>query len=229
MPAEQLIAFMAKNFSKFQTLVIVQSTQQKDQRYEVGEESFIEKIWMKSPDVLHSQVLDHPMGRLMEPDITYRQLLIANSAQRLLGLLSRMGVNLYSVSFTRIDGNIAYRIGDEEPESPKILIEKDRFLPLLVVYRPSENSLQETITVQFKDYRKMDQGWYPFEITYYDGKELREDYTINTLHVNVPIDPTLFVVPGPESAPDRPSEQGQIPPEEERLKEIIKKFEEKYQ
>jgi len=229
MPAEQIIAFMAKNFSKFQTLVIIQSTQQEDERYEVGEESFMEKIWMKSPDLFRAEVPDHPMGRLMEPDMVYRQLLIANSGQRLMELLSRMGINLHSVAFTRIDDIIAYRIGDKEPERPKILIEKDRFLPLLLIYRSSKHSVPETITVHFKDYRKMDQGWYPFEITYSDGRELREDYTIHTLQANVPIDPALFVMPKIRSGPDQATEQVQISTEEERLRQIIQKFEEKYQ
>lgn len=229
MPAEQLIAFMAKNFSKFGTLVIVQSTQRKDEKYEGSEESFMEKIWMKSPDLLRSQVTEQPMGRVKQPDMSYRQILMANSAQRLMQLLSRMGVNLHSVGFTRIEGIIAYRIGDKEPERPKILVEKDRFLPLLLVYRPSDESFQETITVQFRDYRKMDEGWYPFQMTYSDGKGLQEDYTIHTLQANVPIDPALFVMPKRKSVSDQASESGQLPPEEERLREVIKKFEEKYQ
>ena len=229
MPADQIIAFMAKNFSKFQTLVIVQSTLQKDEKYEGGEESFMERVWMQSPDRSRSQVMDHPVGRVKAPDMGYRQILMANSAQRLMQLLSSMGVNLHSVGFTRIEGIIAYRIGDKEPERPKILVEKDRFLPLLLVYRSLEQSVQDTITVQFNDYKKMDEGWYPFQIIYSDGKALKEDYTIHTLQANVPIDPALFVMPRRESVSDQASEPGQVPPEEERLREVIKKFEEKYQ
>ena len=228
-PADQLIAFMAKNFSKFQTLVVIQSTQQRDEDGEVGEESFMERIWMESPDRLRSQVTDHPMGRVKEPDMSYRQVLMANSAQRLVQLLSRMGVNLHSVALTRIDGVIAYRIGDKEPERPKILVEKDRFLPLLLVYGASRPHVLETITVQFKDYKKLEEGWYPFEIIYTDGKAFKEIYTIHTLKANVPIDPALFVMPKREFAPEQASEPEQAPTEEERLREIIKKFEEKYQ
>jgi len=228
-PAEQLLGFMAKNFSKFRTLLIIQSTQQEDEKSEGGEESFMEKIWMESPDRVRSQVMDHPMGRINKPDMRYRQILMANNAQRLLQLLSQMGVNTHSVAFTRIDDIIAYRIGDKEPHRPKILVEKDKFLPLLLVYRSTEQSHLETITVQFKDYKKTEEGWYPFEITYSDGKGLKENYTIHTLQANVPIDPALFVMPKSESLPDQASEPGQGPAEEERLREIIKKFEEKYQ
>ena len=228
-PADQLIAFMAKNFSKFQTLVIIQSTQQSVENDEVGEESFMEKIWMESPDRFRSQVTDHPMGRINEPDMSYRQVLMANSAQRLMQLLSGMGVNLHSVDLTRIDGIIAYRIGDKEPERPKILVEKERFLPLLLVYEAPRPYVQEKITVQFKDYKKMEEGWYPFEIIYTDGKAFKEIYTIHTLKANVPIDPALFVMPKREFAPEQASEPDQVPAEEERLRDIIKKFEEKYQ
>ncbi|KPK26659.1 MAG: hypothetical protein AMK69_11695 [Nitrospira bacterium SG8_3] len=228
-PANQLIAFMAKNFSKFQTLVIIQSTQQKDENDETGDESFMERIWMESPDRLRSQVTDHPMGRVKEPDMSYRQVLMANTAQRLAQILSRMGVNLHSVALTRIDGVIAYRIGDKESEQPKILVEKDRFLPLLLVYKASRPSVLETITVQFKDYKKMEEGWYPFEIIYTDGKAFKEIYTIHTLKANVPIDPALFVMPKREFAPEQVSEPEEVPAEEERLRDIIKKFEEKYQ
>lgn len=228
-PADQLIAFMAKNFSKFQTLVIIQSTQQKDEDDETGDESFMEKIWMESPDRLRSQVTEHPVGRIREPDMSYRQVLLANSAQRLTQLLSSMGVNLHSVGLTRIDGVIAYRIGDKELERPKILVEKDRFLPLLLVYRVSRPPVLETITVQFKDYKKMEEGWYPFEIIYADGKAFKEIYTIHTLKANVPIDPALFVMPKREFVPEQVSGPEQVPTEEERLRDIIKKFEEKYQ
>jgi hypothetical protein len=140
-----------------------------------------------------------------------------------------MGVNLHSVAFARVDGVIAYRIGDKEPERPKILVEKDRFLPLLLVYGLSGRSGLEKITVQFKDYKKMDEGWYPFHIIYSDGKGLKESYMIHTLQANVPIDPALFVMPKREFAPDQAPEPRQGPAEEERLREIIKRFEEKYQ
>ena len=228
-PADQLIAFMAKNFSKFQTLVIIQSTQHKDENDETEDESFMERIWMESPDRLRSQVTDHPMGRVKEPDMSYRQVLMANSAQGLTQLLSRMGINLHSVALTRIDGVIAYRIGDKEPEQPKILIEKERFLPLLLVYKASRPPVQETITVQLKDYKKVEEGWYPFEIIYTDGKAIKEIYMIHTLKANVPIDPALFVMPKKEFAPEQVSGPEQVPAEEERLREMIKKFEEKYQ
>jgi hypothetical protein len=81
MPAEQIIQFMAKNFSKFETLVITQTTLQQDPTDDEWEEVFMQKIWMKSPDFFRSQVLDETGSRALASDIDYRQLLIANSEQ----------------------------------------------------------------------------------------------------------------------------------------------------
>jgi hypothetical protein len=228
MPAEQLIGLMAGNFSKFNTVVLIQSTQQEIQSDGGVERTFEEKIWMKSPSFSHSEVLDKNVDRVMEPAIAYRQLLIANSGQRLMQLLAKMGINLQSVAFTRIDGVIAYRIGDREPDSPKLIIEKEKFLPLLLKYRLPDDYFREKITVRFKDYRKLDEGWFPFEITYLDGKKIREIYIINTFHANLPIDPSLFDASRTKTQPEEAPEKKQPSPEEERLKQIIKTFEEKY-
>lgn len=228
MPAEQIIDFMAKNFSKFKTLIFTQSTQQQDEEAEGDGRVFEEKIWMKSPSFFHSEVIDRDVERAAEPASAYRQLLIANNGQRLSRLLSKMGIDVRSVAFTRIDGQVAYRIGDKEPDSPKILIEKDRFLPLLLIYRLPGQIFKESIRVRFKDYRKMDRGWYPFEIIYFDGQRIREVYTIQTLRLNVPIDKDFFASPRAKVQPGEPQETPKGSPEEERLKDVIKKFEEKY-
>lgn len=229
MPAEQLIGFMAQNFSKFKTVVIVQSTRRADLGEQRREESFTEKVWMKSPDLFHSEILDRQKGRTVQPETTYRQLLIANSAPRLMQLLSAMGVNLYSVSLTRINGTIAYRIGDREPESPKILIEKERFLPLLLVYGFAGNADRSKITVEFRGYRRLEQGWYPFEIGYAEGTACKEGYMIQRLDANVPLDPDLFVSPRIESRSGQFPEQPGGPGEEERLRKTIESLEKKYQ
>ena len=161
--------------------------------------------------------------------MAYRQLLIANQTQRIGQILSGMGINLELVGFTRIDGVIAYRIGDKAPESPKILIEKERFLPLLIIYRSIENLTHNVIRVRFNDYRKLQEGWYPFEITYSLGQKFRETYSIQSLQANEPIDIQIFYSAEGEPYPSGVPEKKQEDPDEERLKKIIKTFEKKYQ
>lgn len=202
MPSDQLFGLMAPNFSKFETLVITQFTQlvnAKDQEVKMLLE---EKIWLKSPGLFHAQLLGQPEGLCMmadnitpgslTSDMAFRQLLMTNSAETITSILSEMGINLGSVAFTRLDGIVAYRVGDVGPEAPRLLIEKERFLPLLLSYRLLGDSGHKMITVRFDDYRQLDAGWYPYEIIYSTGEESIERYYIFDLQVNVPIQSSLL-------------------------------------
>jgi hypothetical protein len=231
LPAEQLIEFMAKNFSGFRTLVISQSTRRQSQGEEERGRVFERRIWMESPVYFYVENVERTDDQDVEEDVTYRQLLMANSAQDLMNLLSRrMGINFESVAFARIDEIIAYRIGDKEPDRPKILIDKERFVPLLLIYPLPEDPQGSTIRIQFKDYRSLREGWYPFEIIYSEGG-LNEISYIHQLRVNVPIDQDLRDVtvtrarirPGPKAPEKRVS-----PEEEEGVRRLIRILEEKY-
>ncbi len=236
MPAEQLIEFMANNFSKFNSLVIIQSVSEDNQRsdeenlvyYEDAENVFKEQIWMKSPNLFRSEVLGDDGDRGEIPDMVYRRLLITNSQEGLEQLLSGMGINLQSVALARIDGIIAYRIGDKGPYSPKLIIEKERFLPLLLIYGSFENFDKGPITVRFKEYKKLEQGWYPFEITYSVWDRAKETFEIQHMEVNIPIDPSRFDSSSVKARPDKAQDTEGRSPEEKRLRKIIKAFEEKY-
>jgi hypothetical protein len=128
-------------------------------------------------------------------DHSYRQLFLANSASRLMDVLYGMGVWLPKTGYTRIDGIIAYRIGDSQEVSPKLLVEKARFLPLLMVYKSPSHPEGDLIKVRFLDYRKVQQGWLPFEITWSYGQNITEKYIINSVKVNVPVSQSLFDSP----------------------------------
>ncbi len=215
LPAHQLIDYMIKNFSNFKTLVITQTTWQQEERYEEGWESFQEKIWMESPSLFYVQSLNPSKERLMESDTSYRSLLMASSSARVTSLLTSMGINLNAVGLTRVEGRAVYRIGRKDPDAPKILIEKERFLPLVLTYFFPGYTDTGPITVLFGDYRKIDKGWYPFEITYFDPRGFRENCMIDTLQANVPIDPTVFADLDTNVVPDQTPEQDVVSPEEE--------------
>lgn len=194
MPAEQIVHFMTANFSRFQTMVIHQSTRLENS--EGNEERVFEEIiTMKSPNLFHSKLTDTSAEATRLRDHSYRQLFLANSPSRLMDVLYGVGIWLQKTVYTRIDGIIAYRIGDSQEDSPKLLVEKARFLPLLMVYKSPSHPEGDLIKVRFLDYRKVQQGWLPFEITCSYGQNVTEKSTINSVKVNVPVSQSLFDSP----------------------------------
>jgi len=230
LPAEQIIGFMVANFSEYKTQVIVQSTQRKDPQSQLEAPVIREKIWAKSPNLFTSQVLEDGRERGGTPDMAFRQLLVANSPQRIMDLLRDMGVDLRKVAFSRFQETVVYRIGDREENSPKILIEKDRFLPLFLQYGSAGGNSGGMTRVELRDYRKVDNGWYPFEVSCRTASGVQEIYTLETMETNVAVDISVFM--GSEerrhSGPSPPQGTETKPSEEERLRHIIKTFEEKY-
>lgn len=225
MPAEQLLQLMAANFSGFATQIIVQSTQRKDGA-DPGEMILVrEKVWAKSPDLFHSKVLDEEQGRKGKPDLTFRQLLVSNSPERIMSVLEALGIDLKKVSFNRFNGIVVYQIGTREPDSPKICIDKETFLPILLQYRTTEGPGGGSALVEFRDYRKVDKGWYPFEVSLTTSNGVEEIYALETMETNVPIDINVFVV---TESPSEQSQEKTDPNQQERLRHIIKTFEEKY-
>lgn len=222
MPAEQLVGMMTANFSKFKTLFISQSICTLNQDNEEAGIPLEEKLWLKSPGFYRSELLTRSWDKGVDLNIdrAFCLLLMANDSDRITGLLIQMGVNLDSVALTRVDGIIAYRVGDKIPESPRLLIEKERFVPLLLSYWLSGDAGPEIVTVRFDDYRKLGRGWYPYEIVYSVGEGMRQRYSIIRLQVNIPIDGPLSVIPEQRIIPEET-------PEEKRLEEAVEALKEK--
>lgn len=235
MPAEQILGFTAKNFAFFRTVVIDQTVRQEDSENGGGEALYREKIWMQSPDGFRSERLDgsqvggDPFGR------KYRSLLMAGTPSRLMGLLAGMGINLQRVAFTRLEGTVGYRIGGEAPEVPAVVIEKERFLPLSLIYWVPAKDGAALVKVMFRDYRKLEKAWYPYEISCSLGADFHKTCTALDLKVNLPVTKTLSNVPGAEPSPPPQSPAAGAPDnyfdpsEKERLRNILRAFEEKYQ
>jgi hypothetical protein len=228
MPAEQLVDLMTRNLPKFKTLVITQSTHlitPEDLEVQMVLE---EKIWLKSPGFHHSEMMDQTGDwdtgtnrvrvKRPSPDMAFRQIFMTGDKNTIMSLLSEMGINLNAVAFTRFDDVIAYRLGDEDAGKPKLLIEKEKFLPLLLNYRVWGDSGEKTVTVRFDDYREVVEGWYPYEIALFSGEDLEERYFVIDLKANIPVDPSFF----------ERNEEHQPPPDEERLREVIDFLKKKY-
>ena len=251
MPGEQLLDLMAANFSQFKTLVVTQTTRMTPCEKEAVESVMEETIWLKAPGWYYSKITAPPQGQdpgednalscLRRRDMAFRQLLMANSRAALGRVLSNMGVNLGAVALTRFDGIIAYQVGDTGPETPRLFIEKERFLPLFLSYRLPRDSVRETVRVWFEDYRKLEEGWYPYKIEYAFANEIKAQYVILHLEVNVPIGQPLMRIPeermsasikekksGSESQQDEAPENAKENSDDTRLQEMIRRLREKY-
>jgi len=217
MTAKQIVDMMASRFSKIETLVITQSTHIIEPRTQEVRMVLEEKLWIKVPRFYKSKLIekseDHDRidaSTTLTPlrpgnhvaneiaadrsftDSTFRSILMADRGDRTLTLLSQIGIDLKSVGLTRLDGIITYCIGDKDPKSPKILIDKERFLPLFLSYFPAGESGPRLTVVRFNDYRELPTGWYPFQIDYSMGTERMERCFVLDLQVNAPVDVSIF-------------------------------------
>jgi len=237
MPAEQLIGLMAANFSKFKTLVITQSTHMFIPQNQGKETILEEKIWLKTPDFYRSELIGRPDGGQIwdgssacQPttNLIFYRLFMANNEKTIMAQLSKMDINLNFVSLTRLNGVIAYQIGETDAESPTLLIEKKRFLPLLFCYRITADSGSKMVAVQFDDYRKLREGWYPYKVICSTENEIMESHSIHNLQVNMPIEYPLVRIHEEKRPYIQDVQKEKDPLREENIRELINILKEKY-
>jgi len=238
MPAEQLLHLMGTNFSMFKTLIITQSTHLKQLNRQEAEVILHERIWLQSPGRYYAEIVGMPdgqdpvkdtvTGRKPGGDMSFRRLLMADDLKARTSLLSDLGVDVKQVFLSRFEGIVAYQLGEKGAESPKLVIEKDTFFPLLLCYRYRHHSESRMVTVRFKDYQRLGKGFYPFEIVYSDSGEFIERYTVVDLKVNTPVDQPLSEIVIKRPPPDEVIETHIETPDDKRLKEVIDLLREKY-
>ena len=207
LPSAQIIEFMTDRFAALKTLKILRVTTIKDFDDET-EKAFGEIVEVMSPDLYRADVAGQPGTRLMARSgsrtlsvingtivkgfernhFLYPFLFVAQDPQRILRVLQDEGIRLDMVSLTRFDGRIAYLIGDKVDGSPRLLVDKDRFLPLLLVL--------DDFSVQFSDYREIaEKTWYPHQIVYSSNRTIVEEYSVQDITINPPLDVTQFSIP----------------------------------
>jgi len=197
MPSEQLLGFLADNFKRFKTISILQSTRLMSSQEKEPVLTFEEKIRVQPPRFYKSQIvteiqeegmsLEEIQASRLDIDPGYRQLLAANTRQDLSGRLLSWGIDQSSVSLTRLDGTVVYAIGDyKDQAAPTLLIEKKRFLPILLRYRVAERPGSKPVTIRFDDFREVSGGWYPFRIDCFQGGDLIERYLLLEAKFNIP-------------------------------------------
>jgi hypothetical protein len=258
MPLEQILKRVRKQFGTLNTLMIEQATHVIHSEGPIREKVFREKVWLKTPryertmemaaprlpkpvantpkttpipanEGLKTENLPEKAMRQPNPDVAYRWLLMANPKGEISAFLSQIGIQIWDLGYDRCDGVVAFRVGDRDPDNPRLLVDKKRFFPLLLSYILPGDPEGRLVTVRFKDYRKIDAGWYPYEIEYSLENAPTEVYHILNLTANAPIQTSFFerkVQRMP--TPPRPS-VNQSKPDDQRLKTIMRNLEKKYQ
>ena len=255
-PLEQILGEVQKKFTGLNSVIIEQATHLIHSRDPLRETVFREKVWLKTPryertmemaphvpNVVESasktkpgpgnegpkaENQSNPVARQSNPDTAFRWLLMANPQGGIAAFLSQLGIQTWEVGYDRCDGVVAYRVGVRGPENPKLLVDKKRFLPLMLSYMLPGDPNGRLVTVRFKDYRKIDAGWYPHEIDYALADGPTEVYHILNLTANVPIQTSSFEkVEGP-ATPPKPSAHPEKP-DDQRLEEIMRALKTKYQ
>jgi outer membrane lipoprotein-sorting protein len=209
LPSTQIIEFMVRKYASVKTLQITQLTKALDlgRRMEMV---FGESISLMSPDRYRSGVAGQPGKRIIvhngsrtlriiDGEVAYGKdkraflfhfLMIAQDQRQLLKSLEELGINLDMVSLTRLNGKIAYLIGNNEDGSSRLLVDKDLFIPLLLQYGNVAFFASE-----FTELKR--QLWYPRSMIYsYTGANIedyiQEEYSIKDIMINPSIDASLF-------------------------------------
>ena len=204
LPSAQIIGRMTNKFAVIHSLQITQMTSIKGTEQE-REKVFGEIVYVMSPYLYRSEIAGQPGKRLtihrdsrtlriIDGTITYdgesnshlyRFLLSAQNPHRLLAKLKKVGIDPDNVSLTRFEGKTAYLIGEPREGSARLLIDKDRFFPLLLAY--------DNLRFSFSDYKEvMEHTWYPHLITYAPNETTAEVYMVKDIAVNPPLDLSLF-------------------------------------
>jgi len=256
MPLEQILTRVQKRFETINSLIIEQATHVIQSKDPLRERVFREKVWLKTPryefteemapsrlpkvgavapkavsgnsnEAVNGEKSQDQEIRQPNRDALYRWLLMASAKGELSAFLSEVGVQIWDLGYDRCDGIVAYRVGARDPGSPKLLVDKERFFPLLLSYALPGDPEGRLVTVRFKDYRKNDAGWYPYEIEYALKDAPTEEYHILNLTANAPIQASFFerkIEPPPPKASASPANE-----DDQRLKAIMRNLEKKYQ
>lgn len=240
MPLDQILGRVRKQFATLNTLIIEQAT-----HVIHSQDPIREKVWLKTPRYERSMIMAAPhlpnaitnspktmpeqTVRKPNPDTAYRWLLMANPKGEISAFLYQLGIQVQDLGYDRCDGVVAYRIGARDPANPRFLVDKKQFFPLLLSYILPGDPQGRLVTVRFKDYRKINAGWYPHEIEYALEDAPTEAYHILNLTANAPIQASFFEEKNQrQPTPPRPS-INRSESDDQRLKTIMRNLEKKYQ
>jgi hypothetical protein len=220
---------MGDNFSGFKSQLITQVVEAGINEEGVTSRFIKERLWIRSADGALLVKTEETIDDRKKWDYEYRLLFLSQSQVGLNRILIQLGIDIETVGLERFDGHITYRIGKKEAGYPKLFIDKERLLPLFIAYFPTAMDPLRWTGIRFKGYQKTDNGWYPTEIVRFEDGQLTERYSVLSLEANKATPPSFFRSSVKDSREDGSTIEGADSPEEERLRRIIKSFEEEYQ
>ncbi len=112
-------------------------------------------------------------------------------------LIDAYGIDLDTVSLSRLDRTIAYVIGAKpwELEKPQLWIDKSFRVPIrLIDVDPKTNAVTDTRYIGFGAAQTGE--WWPRKIEVYKDGQLVEVTTYTDVEINEPLDKGLFTPPG---------------------------------
>jgi len=209
LPSSQIVEFMVKKYASVRALQMTQVTKVVDLE-RAREMVFGESISLLSPDRYRSEVAGQPGKRIIVHNgsrtlkivdgevvskrtnrpFLFHFLMLGQQSKQLLQRLEELGINIDRVSLTRFEGKIAYLIGDRQKRSPRLLVDKELFVPLVLHYGNS--------AFHASDFTELKRHvWYPRYMLYsYTGANIedyvQEEYRIKDITINPPLDTSLF-------------------------------------
>ncbi len=236
MPPGQILGFMVKNFSSVSTLVVKQWVKASRSSGEEQGQLVEVKVSLKRPWFYHCErtVAEEEGSNISDARACgwynvakFQCIFLQHSVTEMIGFLSRVGVQSSEVSLTHIGSEIAYLIGRRRIGESYLILSRKTFLPLLL-HIGVAGSPMGPFDLRFNDYRRVDEGFYPYRIICEADHTGAEEYVAQEAIANISIEPSTFRPANRQV--NSPAAQDLAPaPNNERVKEVIEIFKQRSQ
>ena len=213
LPAKQILAYVSDHIAWQETLVVLQKTVLYDPDLEGGMQEFEETLYYRHPRQVRTEVSTEGfekvqvvspegvltiiggkiIGEAERPFDHFKDVFMYEKAEYLADGLTRLGVDLSTVTFGRYKGKVAFVMGMSGPDQQgaQIWVEKDSFHPIrLVLKKENGEPLRE---IEYSEYRPVRKGkTYPMRIFFYENGELVRMHVLESFDINADISEELF-------------------------------------
>ncbi|MBW2022546.1 MAG: hypothetical protein JRI51_06715 [Deltaproteobacteria bacterium] len=235
--ASQVLQRMIKNFSPFETLVIVQWAKVVEGADGQEQDLMEQKVWIDTQWQASCKRVDTGKNA-KDPDLEASRcgwcriekiegMFINRPVSEMINFLSSIGIKTSRMSLTHLGAKVAYVIGRNGKRDSHILISRDKFLPIALRIWDI-NSPGGPFTVRFEEYRRVGEGWYPYRITCETDLGQKHQYVIQEIRPNMPIEASVFK-PAKNTRVNLPPKPSRHDLDENKVKDVIRILEEKYQ